>query len=83
MPEPIDFVEIAHQLMTEHVRGWMPDAEAAALQRHLAERLRHVWNRRGGADIATIDTVLSTLVDATLAEGYLAIVDRALRQLDR
>jgi len=49
----------------------------------ITEQTRHVWNIRGGLDIATIETALSTLVDATTAEAYPTSLDRALRHLDR
>jgi hypothetical protein len=53
------------------------------LTHDIAQQLRHGWNIRGGLDIATIEAVLSTLVDATTAEACLTTLDRALRHLDR
>jgi hypothetical protein len=45
--------------------------------------LLNIWNARGAADIAKIETELSTLMGATAAGPYVKNLDRALRRLDR
>jgi hypothetical protein len=74
MPDVPDFDQIA-----------APLAEYAddTRRKHIAEQLRQVWNARGAADLAKIETELSILMGATMAGPYVKNLDRALRKLDR
>jgi hypothetical protein len=85
MPDPTDFLQIARRIAerTSSEGIALPATVRDTLTHDIAQQLRHVWNVRGGLDIATVETVLSTLVDATTAEAYLTALDRALRHLDR
>jgi hypothetical protein len=55
----------------------------AALQAAIAAQLRVVWNARGAADLAKIETALTALMGATAAGPVLKQLDRAVRPLDR
>jgi hypothetical protein len=85
MPDRTDFLQIARRIVepTASEGTALPATARDTLAHDIAQQLRHVWNVRGGLDIATVETVLSTLVDATTAEAYLTALDRALRHLDR
>jgi hypothetical protein len=95
MPESPDFEQLIRELLAEAAtRDVMamkePDAidrsgheHVARLLRAAAEQLRLVWNARGAADIAKLDTELSILMGATMAGPYVKNLDRALRRLDR
>jgi hypothetical protein len=78
MPETPDFAQIARQL-----------GEQAGLTGHhavtteIAELLRQVWNARGAADLATLESELSQMMGPAAAGPYLKNLDRALRTLDR
>jgi hypothetical protein len=72
MPESPDFEQLARQFFIDY-RG---DPIVA-----LAEQLRQVWNARGAADIATLETVVPTLT--TVRPGAMKTLDAALRALDR
>lgn len=48
----------------------------------IAEQLCLIWNARGAADIAYLDTTLSSLMGVTKAGPYVKILDRTLRALD-
>jgi len=50
---------------------------------HIKDGLRLIWNARGAADIAKLDTELSMMMGATMAGPYVKNLDRALRGLDR
>lgn len=73
MPEIPDFQRIArHVFMTEDYHGNpIPEIE---------EALRLVWNARGAADIATLDTELAAIVGG---KPYLKHLETVLRKLDR
>ena len=49
----------------------------------IADQLRLIWNARGAADLAMLETTLSSLMGSTASGPYLKNLDRALRQLDR
>ena len=49
----------------------------------IVEQLRLVWNARGAADLATIETALSSQMGTTASGPYLKNLDRELRKLDR
>jgi hypothetical protein len=49
----------------------------------IADRLRRVWNARGAADIAKIESELAQQMGATASGPYTKNLDRALRALDR
>jgi hypothetical protein len=88
MPETPDFDQIARQAISGsefHIKL-------------LAEQLRQVWNARGAADLAAIENEATAQIHtrAELAEemgasrrdegfwvAFWAILDRALRKLDR
>jgi hypothetical protein len=42
-----------------------------------------VWNARGAADLATIETTFSSVMGITAAGPYVKNLDRAIRRLDR
>ena len=71
MPDTIDFDATARRI-----------AELTDLAHVRAELLR-IWNARGAADIARIDTELATLMGATASGPYCKKLDLALRALDR
>jgi hypothetical protein len=92
MPEPPDFEQIARRvvdLTDAKVREpFMPiegDRVVAALVAQIIEQLRQVWNARGAADLAIVNTELS----AHLGEiGYSAstlemAVMLAIQSMDR
>jgi hypothetical protein len=78
MPDAPDFETIAQRL-----------ANAAGVSGHgsvtseIEMALRNVWNARGAADIARLETKLSLLMGPMTAGPYLKNLDRALRTLDR
>jgi hypothetical protein len=78
MPVSPDFEQIARRTVGDNA-GTSPNYMAAAV----AEQLRQVWNARGEADIAKIDSELSMLMGATMAGPYVKNLDRALRTVDR
>ncbi len=75
MPETPDFDQIARTILEAS------DGEPG--EGRIAEQLRLVWNARGAADIAKIETELSMLMGPTTAGPYVKNLDRALRTLDR
>ena len=84
MPETPDCEQIAHHIVDVAYTddGQIRDVKAA-LQAAIAEQLRLVWNARGAADLATIETELTALMGATAAGPFIKNLDRALRTLDR
>lgn len=70
MPETPDFDRLAARL-----EGETRDA--------IAEALRQIWNARGAADLATIETALHQLIGASSSGLSIKHLDRALRTLDR
>jgi hypothetical protein len=79
MTTPIDFEPIAHPLLREIQRHMDPDHARA----FVLETMRLVWNARGAADLAKLESELSQQMGATAAGPYLKNLDRALRRLDR
>jgi len=80
MPETIDFDGVAALIYT------VATGETILLPEDTAEivaQLRRVWNARGAADIATIETALASQMGATASGPYLKNLDRELRKLDR
>jgi hypothetical protein len=84
MTQTPDFQQIAHLIVDVAYTddGQVRDVKAA-LRAGIAEQLRLVWNARGAADLATIETELTALMGATAAGPLVKNLDRALRQLDR
>ena len=85
MPETPDFEQIAHHIVDV---AYTDDGQTvrdvkAALRAGIAEQLRLVWNARGAADVATIETELTAMMGATAAGPLIKNLDRAVRQLDR
>jgi hypothetical protein len=74
MPASPDFDQFAQQTVA---RGF----DEGDLVRAIAEHLRLAWNARGTADIAKVDATLA--YDGTSRTGLDAMLDRALRSLDR
>jgi hypothetical protein len=83
MPDSPDVDQIAHQFVTTWVRGWMPDAQVAALTTRLAEEFRQIWNARGAVDLAKVEHELSTLTGSTATGPCVKSLDRALKTLDK
>lgn len=84
MPETPDFDQIALKIV-ERVFG-LAELDQPGLiieTRAVAEQLRFVWNARGAADVAKLDTELSILMGGTASGPYTKNLDRALRSLDR
>lgn len=77
MPETPDFEKVAARIVSG-LPG-LADEHLAAI----VDQLRLVWNARGAADLATIETSLSSQMGATAAGPYLKNLDRELRKLDR
>jgi hypothetical protein len=71
MDETPDFDRVAHRL-----------ADSTS-QDAIAKQLRDIWNARGAADIAKIETDLSILMGAASAVTYVGNLTRAIRKLDR
>jgi hypothetical protein len=71
MPEPPDFDAMARRLVE------MTDL------RLIRGQLMLIWNARGAADIAKLETELTTMMGATASGPYVKNLDRALRSLDR
>jgi len=86
MPEPPDFEQIARRLIAhlpipQGAEVAVPDGEASdEVAASIVEQLRLVWNARGVADIAKIES-LGPVVSGPY--GYLKNVEGALRKLDR
>jgi hypothetical protein len=85
MPETPDFEQIAHSIAMSvpTVTG-----QAFILHRtHIAQQLRAIWNARGAADVATIETTLSSAMGAGAAAPYVEnlvkTLDRAISLLDQ
>jgi hypothetical protein len=70
MPETPNFDQFARRIV--NVRADLEDEDMASA---IAEQLRLIWNARGAADLAMIDTQLP---GASLKQ-----LDRAIRTLDR
>lgn len=51
--------------------------------REVVDQLRAIWNARGAADIAKIESELSQMMGSTAAGPYVKNLDRSLRNLDR
>jgi len=49
----------------------------------IEETLRLVWNARGAADIAKIESELASQMGSTASGPYVKNLDRALRTLDK
>jgi hypothetical protein len=77
MPESPDFEQMARPLF-EKLSDTMDPDNAREM---VLEQLRRVWNARGAADIATLETVVPTLT--TVRPGAMKTLDAALRALDR
>jgi hypothetical protein len=87
MPESPDFEEWARQVHAAIVL-MQRDPDLADMSERVArtgieELLKRIWNARGAADIAKLETELSILMGATMAGPYVKNLDRALRTLDR
>jgi hypothetical protein len=85
MPETPDFAQIAHHIVDV---AYTDDGQTvrdvkAALEAGIAAQLGLVWNARGAADLARIDTALTALMGATAAGPVIKQLDRAVRQVDR
>jgi hypothetical protein len=85
MPETPDFKQIAHLIVDV---AYTDDGQTArdvkaALEAGIAAQLRVVWNARGAADLAAIETALTATMGATVAGPVLKHLDRAVRELDR
>lgn len=79
MPETPNFDRIAR----DHVPGAPSDPLWSVHVQTIAEQLRLVWNARGAADIAKIESELTSQMGASASGPYLKNLDRALRTLDR
>jgi hypothetical protein len=84
MPEP-DFEQIARAIAKVHANRTDEDgdgnivalsADEDDLTTDIAEQLRMVWNARGAADIAKVQTEAGGTI-------WQAVLPRALRKLDR
>ena len=51
--------------------------------RSICDQLRLIWNARGAADIATIESQLFEIMRPSDAGRHLKHLDRAIRDLDR
>jgi hypothetical protein len=49
----------------------------------IREQLRLIWNARGAADIATVESQLFKLMKPADVGRYLKLIDHAIRALDR
>jgi hypothetical protein len=89
MRQTPDFEQIAHRILDDAYTddGTTGDARTggrkAALQAAIAAQLRFVWNARGAADLAKVETELTAMMGATAVEPFIKNLDRAVRQLDR
>jgi hypothetical protein len=90
VPDTPDFEQIARRVVDavdSHVHDSVipikSDPVRETVVRQVAEQLRQVWNARGAADIARLETELSSLMGVTAAGQYVKNLDRALRTLDR
>ena len=89
MRQTPDFEQIAHRILDDAYTDdgttgdARIDARKAALQAAIAEQLRFVWNARGAADLAKVETELTAMMGATAAGPSIKNLDRALRKLDR
>ena len=80
MPETPDFGTIAARLLHLVTDSMDPlwKTALAEVQRELV----NVWNARGAADTAKVDTAMSSLLGDERAGPYVTTLDRALRTLD-
>lgn len=84
MPETPDFNEIARvAVMTFYDTTPRPTRDERAAVANIAERLRLIWNARGDADIAKLETELATHMGVAARGPYVMHLDRALHSLDR
>ena len=86
MPPTPDFDQLARRVVDETGVGRLDEWDADdpdRVVRAIAEQLRLVWNARGAADLAKIETELSTLMGGMMAGPYVKNLDRVLRSLDR
>lgn len=84
MAETPDFKTLAHEIASTILshrdeQHFVVVANAEFVE----EQLRLVWNARGAADLATIETSLASQMGPTAAGPYLKNLDRSLRALDR
>jgi hypothetical protein len=84
MPETPDFKKLAHEIAAQ-ILSHRDDQHVVvvAIAEDLEEQLRQVWNARGAADLAKIESELTSQMGATASGPYLKNLDRALRSLDR
>jgi hypothetical protein len=78
--ETPDFNLIAATLLRLSIDNFDPRWNAS--MRVITDQLRLIWNARGAADIAQLDTTLSSLMGVTAAGPYVKILDGHLRALD-
>lgn len=71
MPETPDFDAIARRIVE------LTDLSL------IRQQLALIWNARGAADAAKIETELSMMMGTHMAGPYVKNLDRALRSLDR
>lgn len=71
MPETPDFEKIAERIVAPQYVAFV------------VEELTAAWNARGAADIAKIESELSTMMGATASGPFAKNLDQALRTLDR
>jgi hypothetical protein len=79
MAESVNLSSIAEDLLEQFATGL-----TAADRRHalLVDALRLVWNARGAADIAKLESTLASLMGGSASGPYVKNLDRALRALD-
>ncbi len=78
-----DFEQIAQHLLSS-IWATEVESERATDIRMIATELRLVWNARGAADIAQLDTAItSTTLSNAVVPGLMKVLDQALRGLDR
>ena len=78
MPETPDFETLARKIGESLTVADLDEARAT-----FAESLRLVWNARGAADMAKVESELAQQMGATASGPYVKNLDRALRGLDR
>jgi hypothetical protein len=78
MPDSPDFEHIARAALTDPTGACDADRVGP-----VADALRSIWNDRGAADIAKVESELSTMMGATAARPYCRNLLRALCRLDR
>jgi hypothetical protein len=80
MPQGVNLSSIAEDVLEQFASGLAAEDRRHAL---LVDALRLVWNARGAADVAKLESTLASLMGGSASGPYVKNLDRALRALDQ